>query len=71
MIAQATRGKDAPSCSLSLSLSGMVQEIHGTYQVQYHPVDDDPDKVESGYRGMQGVFLDLPPPHMHIHRCLR
>lgn len=38
--------------ALSLSLSGMVQEIHGTYQVQYHPVDDDPDKVESGYRGM-------------------
>lgn len=37
---------------LVLSLSGMVQEIHGTYQVQYHPVDDDPDKVESGYRGM-------------------
>lgn len=48
MIAQATT--KSPPCSLSLS--GMVQEIHGTYQVQYHPVDDDPDKVESGYRGM-------------------
>jgi len=26
-------------------LSGMVQEIHGTYRVQYHPVDDNPEKV--------------------------
>ena len=46
-------------------LSGMVQEIHGTYQVQYHPVDDDPDKVESGGGECEGVrcFDLLPSPH--------
>ena len=25
--------------------SGMVQEIHGSYQIQYHPVEDEPDQV--------------------------
>ena len=47
-------------------LSGMVQEIHGTYQVQYHPVDDDPDKVESGGGGCEGVrCFDLLPSPTH------
>ena len=56
-------GNDCSSCKRKgcyqtpslLPLSGMVQEIHGTYQVQYHPVDDDPEKVESGAGGGEDV----------------
>lgn len=66
------KGKGCLPNATFLPLSGMVQEIHGTYQVQYHPVDDDPDKVESGAGGdvrecAALIFYLLP----HIHRCLR
>ena len=31
--------------SPSSPATGMVREIHGSYRIKYHPVEDEPDKV--------------------------
>ena len=36
----------------------MVHEIHGSFKVQYHPVEDDPEKV---------LEVDFTPPFRRVH----
>ena len=43
------------TCAVS---SGMVKEICGSYKFQYHPVEDDPDKV---------FEVDFTPPFKRVY----
>lgn len=44
---------------MTLLISGMVNSIHGSYKISYHPDGDDPDGEE--------VIIDFTPPFKRLY----